>query len=88
MARPSRRSLHDPFHHGNHSSLLGRWSYKDGSLTITEEGQHYPVDILELTRDSFRIRMHSPGEPVVIRFAPADQSPPETPTSATQGGNP
>jgi hypothetical protein len=45
------------------------------SLKITEESQEYAVDILELTRDSFRIRMHNPGEPVVIRFAPAEQSP-------------
>jgi hypothetical protein len=53
---------------------FGTWSYKDGSLKITEESHEYAVDILELTRDSFRIRMHSPGEPVVIRFAPAEQS--------------
>jgi hypothetical protein len=59
---------------------FGTWSYKDGSLKITEEGHEYAVDILELTRDSFRIRIHSPGEPVVIRFAPAEQShSPETP---------
>ena len=50
---------------------FGSWSYQDERLTITEEGQQYDVDILELTRDTFRIRMHSPGEPVVIRFEPA-----------------
>ena len=50
---------------------LGTWSYKDGQLMITEEGRPYSVDILELTRTTFRIRIHSPGEPVVIRFAPA-----------------
>src|SRR5262245_1235737 len=43
---------------------LGRWSYRDGALTMIEEGLAYPVDILELTDDEFRIRMHSPGEPV------------------------
>ena len=67
---------------------FGTWSYKDGSLKITEEGQEYAVEILELTRDSFRIRIHSPGEPVVIRFAPAEQPAPEALTSATQGGKP
>lgn len=54
---------------------LGTWSYRDGHLTITEEGVQYEVDILELTRDTFRIRIHSPGEPVVIRFEPAAQPP-------------
>jgi hypothetical protein len=50
---------------------LGTWSYKDGQLMITEESRPYSVDILELTPTTFRIRIHSPGEPVVIRFAPA-----------------
>jgi hypothetical protein len=54
---------------------FGTWSYNDGRLTITEEGLKYDVDILELSRDTFRIRIHSPGEPVVIRFAPAEPSP-------------
>lgn len=52
---------------------LGTWRYQDGHLTITEEGQQYKVDILSLSRNTFRIRIHSPGEPVVIRFAPAAQ---------------
>ena len=50
---------------------FGTWNYQEGRLTISEEGLKYDVDILELTRDSFRIRIHSPGEPVVILFAPA-----------------
>jgi hypothetical protein len=53
---------------------FGTWSYNDRRLTITEEGLKYDVDILELTGDTFRIRIHSPGEPVVIRFAPAEPS--------------
>lgn len=52
---------------------FGTWSYRNGHLTITEEGQPYKVDILALTRDTFRVRIHNPGEPVVIRFAPAAQ---------------
>jgi len=65
---------------------FGKWSNVDGNIKITEESHEYPVDILELTRDTFRIRMHSPGEPVVIRFVPADAPPAEPSTSATQGG--
>jgi hypothetical protein len=54
---------------------LGRWGYDDGRLTITEEGLKYDVDIVELSADAFRIRIYSPGEPVEIRFMPADKSP-------------
>ncbi len=52
---------------------FGRWSQDDGGLKITEEGLTYDADILELTKDVFRIRMHSPGEPLDIRFEPATQ---------------
>jgi hypothetical protein len=51
---------------------LGTWRAREGGLTITEEGLEYQVDILELTEDAFRIRVHSPGEPVEILFRPAD----------------
>ena len=50
---------------------FGRWRYGNGRLTITEEAQDYPVDILGLSENAFRIRMHSPGEPVEILFKPA-----------------
>jgi hypothetical protein len=50
---------------------LGSWRGQDGRLTITEEGLEYQVDILELTDDAFRIRIHSPGELVEILFRPA-----------------
>jgi len=59
----------------NATPAFGRWRYTDGQLTIIEEGQAYPTDILALTDREFRIRMHSPGEPVEIRFAPAKQPP-------------
>jgi hypothetical protein len=59
---------------------FGTWKYKDGRLTITEEGIPYSVDIMELTSETFQIRIHNPGEPVVIRFALAD-SPPLTGTA-------
>ena len=58
----------------NSTPAFGAWNYRGGRLTITEEGLNYEVEILELTEDTFRIRIHSPGEPVEIRFAPADQA--------------
>ena len=53
---------------------FGSWRVRDGQLTITEEGRDYPVDVLELTPDVFRIRIRGPGEPVDIHFAPAEQT--------------
>ncbi len=52
---------------------FGSWSQDGGGLKITEEGLTYDADVLELTEKTFRIRMHSPGEPVEIRFEPATQ---------------
>lgn len=63
---------------------FGTWRYDGGRLTITEEGQEYPVDILALSEGAFSIRMHSPGEPVEIMFAPAEQVPPDAVPSAKQ----
>lgn len=50
---------------------FGTWRYDAGELTITEEGIRCPVDILDLDPQTFTIRIQGPGEPVVIRFAPA-----------------
>jgi len=57
---------------------FGTWRYDDGRLTITDEGLEYPVDILALSESAFRIRMHSPGEPVEILFVPAKAIPPDS----------
>ena len=57
----------------NSTPAFGTWRVTNGALTITEEGREYPVDVLELTGDVFRIRIRGPGEPVEIRFAPAEQ---------------
>ncbi|ATB30373.1 hypothetical protein [Melittangium boletus] len=54
---------------------LGTWRYQQGALTMVEESQSYPVDILELTATTFRLRMHNPGEPVVMTLVPADGAP-------------
>jgi heat shock protein HslJ len=58
----------------NSKPALGSWRESGGRLSITEDGQSYDVDVLELTESSFRIRMHSPGEPVEILFKPADRA--------------
>jgi hypothetical protein len=57
----------------NSTPAFGTWQVKDGRLSITEEGLTYPVDVLELGQDVFRIRIRGPGEPILIRFAPAQQ---------------
>ncbi len=54
---------------------FGAWRYEDGRLTITEEGQDYPTDILALSENEFRIRMLSPGEPVEMLLKLAEQPP-------------
>jgi heat shock protein HslJ/uncharacterized membrane protein len=68
----------------NATPAFGIWRFDDGRLTIIEEGLEYPTDILALSESEFRIRMHSPGEPVEIRFAPAKQTPPGAVASAMQ----
>jgi heat shock protein HslJ/uncharacterized membrane protein len=65
---------------------FGQWRSEGGRLTITEEGRSYPTDILALRDDAFRIRMHSPGEPVEMLLAPAEQPPIETVASAPPAG--
>jgi heat shock protein HslJ/uncharacterized membrane protein len=63
---------------------LGAWHYEDGHLILSEEGRDYLTDILELTDQSFRIRMQNPGAPVEIAFVPADQASPAAVASAQQ----
>ncbi len=57
----------------NSTPAFGTWNYDAERLTITEDGQKYDVDIVALGEDEFRIRIHNPGEPVEIRFTPAEQ---------------
>ncbi len=61
---------------------LGQWATEGGRLTITEEGQNYPAEILALSENAFRIRINGPGEPVEILFAPARQIDAESVASA------
>ncbi|MCY1077801.1 hypothetical protein [Archangium lansingense] len=60
---------------GNGTPSLGTWRYQKGALTMVEESIAYPVDILELTADTFRIRVNNPGEPVEMTLIPADGVP-------------
>ncbi|MBA3725559.1 MAG: YbaY family lipoprotein [Armatimonadetes bacterium] len=55
----------------NGTPSLGTWKYEGGALTMTEEGISRKVDILTLTNDVFKIRIHSPGEPLSITLVPA-----------------
>ncbi|KRD77277.1 hypothetical protein ASE43_08970 [Lysobacter sp. Root983] len=51
--------------------LQAQWKFDGGQLTIIEEGQVYPTDILKLDAGEFRIRSHNPGEPVEVLLVPA-----------------
>lgn len=58
--------------------LYGQWTFDAGKLTLIEEGQSYPTDILKLDAGEFRIRSHDPGEPVETLLVPAaDQTLPK-----------
>lgn len=52
---------------------LGRWKDEGGILTMVEEGIPYQVDVLNLSRDQFKIRSHNPGKPAEITFVPAER---------------
>lgn len=65
---------------------LGQWRPDGDGLTVIEEGRPYRADILRLTREEFSIRLHNPGEPVEITFAPADQPPIASPAPLATGG--
>ncbi len=59
----------------NATPAFGQWRLQGRRLIIIEEGIEYPTDVIELTDVEFRIRMHSPGEPVEMRLVPADYPP-------------
>lgn len=53
---------------------FGEWAKKGSELSMTEEGISYRVEILNLTPDEFKIRIHNPGKPTEITFHPAAQT--------------
>ena len=52
---------------------FGRWQRTADGLTIEEEGRPYRTTIVELTSDTFRLRLENPGTPTEIVLAPAAQ---------------
>ena len=57
----------------NGKPALGSWKQQSGTFTMVEEGLEYPVEILELRQDRFRIRMKNPGEAVEMTLVIAAQ---------------
>lgn len=54
----------------NSTPMYGSWAYDGGKLTMTEEGQAYPTDILQLDAGTFQIRSHNPGGFVDMTLVP------------------
>lgn len=59
----------------NSKPALGAWTYKNGKLTMIEDSQEYPTDILSLTHDELRLRSHNPGGSVEMVLVPARVAP-------------
>src|SRR3546814_9949974 len=51
--------------HGS-TPTVGKWKYENGALTMIEQGQSYPTDIVVLSADQFTIRSHNPGPPAEL----------------------
>jgi hypothetical protein len=63
--------------HGTPS--LGTWKPSGTGFTMIEEGRPYPVDVLKLSADEFRIMINNPGDAVEIAFVPAANDPARSP---------
>lgn len=51
----------------NGTPMIGSWTAENGRLaTMTEEGVTYPIEVLALDANQFRIRSLNPGQPVEI----------------------
>ena len=55
--------------------MHGQWRFEGGKLTMIEEGQSYPTDILRLDASELHLRSHNPGEPVDIVLTLAPDAP-------------
>lgn len=53
----------------------GSWNYRDGQLTMIEEGIAYPVDIVRMDTNHFTIRSHNPAGAVTIELMAAPDVP-------------
>ncbi|WP_137887035.1 hypothetical protein [Pseudomonas sp. 2FE] len=56
----------------NSKPAFGTWQTAGAGLTLIEEGRPYKVEVLNLSRDEFRLRIHNPGQPVEITLVPAE----------------
>ena len=54
---------------------FGAWTYKNGKLTMIEDLQEYPTDILSLTHDELRLRSNNRGGSIEIFLVPARVTP-------------
>ena len=55
--------------------MHGQWRFQGGKLTMVEEGQSYPTDILRLDASELHLRSHNPGTPVDIVLTLAPDAP-------------
>lgn len=49
---------------------VGAWKLEDGALTLTEEGQAYPTDIVSYAPERLELRSHNPGGTVTLVLVP------------------
>ena len=59
----------------NSKPVFSAWTYKNNKLTMIEDSQEYPTDILSLTHDELRLRSNIPGGSVEILLVPARVTP-------------
>lgn len=59
----------------NSTPALGTWKRDGAGLTMVEESIAYPVDVLSLTPEKFRIASHNPGGVLEITMVPAATGP-------------
>ena len=59
----------------NSKPAFGAWTYKNGKLTMIEDSQEYPTDILNLTHNELRLRSNNRGGSVEILLIPARVAP-------------
>lgn len=62
----------------NGTPMRGEWRFENGQLTMVEEGQAYPTDILRLDASELHLRSHNPGTPVdIVLTLAADEALPK-----------
>jgi hypothetical protein len=64
---------------------VGTWAEDVDGLVMTEKGRSAKIDVLELTADRFRLRVHTPRTPTEITLVPAVRpaAPPAPATTTT-----